>query len=54
MYFLMRSPGSVGVTQGERPGGPPSEFDSRRSLDDEVRKYRTAALRARRALYIFA
>ena len=54
MYYLMRSPGSVGVTQGELPGGPPSEFDSRRSIDDDVRKYRTVALRARRALYIFA
>ena len=54
MYYLMRSPGYVGITQGELPGGPPSEFDSRRSIDDDVRKYRTVALRARRALYIFA
>ena len=54
MYYLMRSAGFVGVAQGELPGGPPSEFDSRRSIDDDVRKYRTVALRARRALYIFA
>ena len=29
VYYLMRSPGSIGATQGEFPGGTPSEFDSR-------------------------
>ena len=55
MYYLTRSPGSVGVTTVELPGGSPSEFDFRRSTDDGVRtKVSTAALRARRAPYLFA
>ena len=29
MYYLRRLPGSVGVTQRELPGGPPSAFELR-------------------------
>jgi len=55
MYYLTRSPGSVGITTVELPEGSPSEFDFRRSTDDGVRtKVSTAALRARRAPYLFA
>ena len=43
MYYLTRSPGSVGVTTVELPGGSPSEFDFRPSTDDEVRKYGSSA-----------
>ena len=39
MYYLTRSPGSVGVTTVELPGGSPSESDFPRNTDVEVRKY---------------